>query len=185
LQTRGTDPKLAEKELLELLGVHDAHPVVLVMGEPSICLSSAVAMCRQCLTQGEGLGDLAAAGYPIQSAAQQVEAAAAALRAFPAADDAAATAAAYADVVLQLRALSGVLNTLPVLHACNSPACVSMLGPSELAAVSGRSCVCGGCRVARYCSRACQRAAWKQHKPVCQAISSAAAAAASSGGQAV
>jgi hypothetical protein len=61
---------------------------------------------------------------------------------------------------------------------CNNPVCTSMAGPSELAAVSGRSCICAGCCVARYCGRACQRAAWKQHKPVCGALSAAAAAGA-------
>jgi hypothetical protein len=190
----GRDPELSDHEWLGVLGVHRYHPIALVL---DASFAAELATYRQCLTQGQPLQDLAAAGYPIQSVEQQLGAAAAALRVFPAADDPAATAAAYAGLVQQLRALGGVLNMLPVLHACNSPACVSMLGPSELAAVSGRGCVCGGCRVARYCSRACQRAAWKQHKPVCQALSpaaaagatataaAAAAAAAVSGGQAV
>ena len=30
--------------------------------------------------------------------------------------------------------------------------------------------LCGGCRFARYCGAACQRAAWPAHKPVCKAI---------------
>ena len=29
---------------------------------------------------------------------------------------------------------------------------------------------CGGCRFTRYCSVACQRADWRQHKPVCLGI---------------
>jgi hypothetical protein len=162
-----------------VLGVHDSHPVPMVL-EASL-FSHLLATCRQCLAEGEGLkglGDLEAAGYPIQDAVQQADAAAAALHVLAAADDAAAASAAYAGMCQQLQALGTVLNTLPMPYAFNSPACVSMLGPSELAAVSGRSCVCGGCRVARYCSRACQRAAWKQHKPVCQALSAAAAGAA-------
>ena len=60
---------------------------------------------------------------------------------------------------------------------CNNPCCTNMAGLSELATVSGRSCICGGCRVARYCSRACQRASWKQHKPVCAALTAAMAGA--------
>lgn len=32
---------------------------------------------------------------------------------------------------------------------------------------------CSGCRVARYCGRACQKRAWPTHKPVCLAIRSA------------
>ena len=81
------------------------------------------------------------------------------------------------------------LCTTPVLHAtgltlcsfavpcmCNSPDCINVSGLSELGLVSGRSCLCGGCRVARYCDRACQRSAWKRHKPVGAALAAAAAA---------
>jgi hypothetical protein len=67
--------------------------------------------------------------------------------------------------------------SLATPYACNSPACSNVSGPSELLLVNGRSCVCGGCRVAHYCSRDRQRQHWKQHKPVCQALAAAAAAA--------
>jgi hypothetical protein len=77
-----------------------------------------------------------------------------------------------------LQATGLALTALPVEGACNSPSCTNMAGPSDLLTVSGRSCVCGGCRVARYCSRACQRQHWKQHKPVCAALTATAAAAA-------
>lgn len=49
-----------------------------------------------------------------------------------------------------------------------------MGGLSEVASVSGRSCICGVCLVAHYCGPACQRATWKQHKPVCRALRAAA-----------
>jgi hypothetical protein len=47
---------------------------------------------------------------------------------------------------------------------CNNPACECMEGESE-AGVAVKACAnCG----ARYCSRACQEAAWKQHRPACK-----------------
>jgi hypothetical protein len=76
------------------------------------------------------------------------------------------------------KSLGLALCSFAVPCMCNNPGCTSMAGLSELASVSGRSCVCGGCRVARYCGRACQRAVWKQHKPVCAALSAAAGAGA-------
>jgi hypothetical protein len=32
---------------------------------------------------------------------------------------------------------------------------------------------CGGCLLARYCSRECQLAAWKLHKPICKQMQEA------------
>lgn len=32
---------------------------------------------------------------------------------------------------------------------------------------------CGGCKTVNYCSSECQRASWKEHKPVCYAVSNA------------
>jgi len=79
-----------------------------------------------------------------------------------------------------LEALGVTLNTLAIPHACNNPCCSNLSGPSELQLVGGRSATCAGCLTARYCGNLCQRAHWKQHKPVCKAL--AAAAAASTGG---
>ena len=78
----------------------------------------------------------------------------------------------------QLQAAGKLLAGFAMPHACNNPACSNVSGPSEARLVSGHSCICAGCRTARYCGRACQRAAWRQHKPVCKALAAAAAAAA-------
>lgn len=43
-------------------------------------------------------------------------------------------------------------------------------GPTEQSLVGGRSCMCGGCHVAHYCTRGCQIAHWRRHKPVCKAL---------------
>ena len=75
----------------------------------------------------------------------------------------------------QLLAASRVLACFAIPHACNNPACSNMCGPSEAQLVGGRSCICAGCRTARYCGKACQRAAWRQHRPVCKALAAAAA----------
>jgi hypothetical protein len=74
----------------------------------------------------------------------------------------------------QLQSTGLAICSFAVPSMCNNPRCTSMLGLSELATVSGRNCMCGGCRVAHYCGRACQRAAWKKHKPFCAALSAAA-----------
>jgi hypothetical protein len=65
-------------------------------------------------------------------------------------------------VAQELQSTGLALCSFAVPCMCNNPGCMSMAGLSELAAVSRRSCICAGCRVARYCGRACQRAAWKQ-----------------------
>jgi hypothetical protein len=77
----------------------------------------------------------------------------------------------------QLRQTGFAVCSMAVPCLCNNPACSNTSGPTELSLVSGRSCVCGGCRVADYCSRACQAQHWKQHKPVCMSLAAAAAAA--------
>jgi hypothetical protein len=82
----------------------------------------------------------------------------------------------------QLQAASRVLACFAIPHACNNPACSSMCGPSKAQLVGGRSCICAGCLTARYCGQACQRAAWRQHKPVCKALAAAAAAPAAGSG---
>jgi hypothetical protein len=81
------------------------------------------------------------------------------------------------EISQQLQAAGSALCSFAVPCLCNNPACSNMAGLTELGLVSGRSCICGGCRVARYCGRACQRAAWKQHKPLCAGLAGLAAAA--------
>jgi hypothetical protein len=75
------------------------------------------------------------------------------------------------------------LTSIAIRHCCNNPACVNTAGPSEAQLVNGRGNLCGGCRVARYCSRSCLRQHWGQHKPVCKALAAAAVAQAGSAAQ--
>jgi hypothetical protein len=84
----------------------------------------------------------------------------------------------------QLQQTGLALCSMAVPCLCNNPRCTNTSGPTELSLVSGRSCVCGACRVAHYCSRACQAQHWKQHKPVCKALAAAAEVAAATAGSA-
>jgi hypothetical protein len=61
------------------------------------------------------------------------------------------------------------------LVGCSSPCCTNQSGPSAEGLVAGRKGVrCGGCRVARYCSPACQKEDWAQHRHVCRRLGAAA-----------
>jgi hypothetical protein len=65
------------------------------------------------------------------------------------------------------------------LVGCSNRHCTRYAGPSAEGLVAGRKGVrCGGCRVARYCSPACQKADWPQHWGMCRRLAAAAAAAA-------
>jgi hypothetical protein len=129
---------------------------------------------RHWLAAGSTAADLAATGYNLQAVQQHFAAAAAAL--FDAwgngAGDTEITALTGA-----LRELGSALCLLAAQPICNNPACANVSGPSETLLASGRSCVCGGCRIAHYCSKPCQQEHWKQHKPVCKALAAAAAGA--------
>lgn len=58
---------------------------------------------------------------------------------------------------------------LPIMFCCNNPDCLSLDRLSEFQLVSSKACVCGGCELARYCSRQCQKKHWKQHRVLCRA----------------
>jgi hypothetical protein len=66
---------------------------------------------------------------------------------------------------------NGLLMAVPVDFACNNPDCESLDGPWELGLVTHRAkVVCGGCGVARYCSRNCQQQHWKWHMDTCRRL---------------
>jgi hypothetical protein len=125
---------------------------------------------------------LSAAGYPDPDGwLQQLRAAKAAAAAAQQVDVVAA-GAQCAVLVQELRALGQASCLFAVPLVCNNPRCMSLHGETEVSLVSGRACVCSGCRVARYCGRECLRQHWKQHKPVCKALAAAAAGAAAVAG---
>jgi hypothetical protein len=146
--------------------------------EPGFRLDHAalLSVIHQWMAAGSTCDQLAAAGYAPLPLQQQLLATKNSLQSGP-------NSETWRTVTAQRLLSTGLaLCSFAVPCMCNNPGCTSMAGVSELAAVSGRSCICAGCRVARYCGGACQRAAWKQHKPVCAALSAAAAAAAVSTG---
>jgi hypothetical protein len=142
---------------------------------------------------------LAAAGYPVEPILQQLQQLCTALAAVTPANPSGSSTSSFSsgqfvahssssssslDTALtaalqQLQQTVSALCCLAVPCLCNNPRCTNISGPTELSLVSGRSCVCRGCRVAHYCCRACQAQHWKQHKPVCTALASAAASAGS------
>ena len=69
-----------------------------------------------------------------------------------------ANAAAAAHVAVDV---AEALATRPCAH----PGCCTIVGPSEAGALGGKRC--SGCRLVRYCGRACQVANWKAHKAAC------------------
>jgi hypothetical protein len=113
----------------------------------------------------------AAAGGDLQQFRQQLEALSAAQQAVR---QEGVSEDALAALVEQMHATGVMLSSVAVPHFCNNPGCVNLTGPTEVQLVSGRSCICAGCRVARYCGAGCQRQAWRKHKPVCKTLAAAA-----------
>lgn len=97
-------------------------------------------------------------------------------------EECSSAAASLPQVLVQsAHQLGTALTCLAVTTACNNASCTNLSGPSEAQLVGGRSCVCGGCRTARFCCRGCQLQAWAQHKPLCGALRAAAAVQACEG----
>ena len=63
---------------------------------------------------------------------------------------------------------------------CAHPACTTADGPSEASMRRGRQC--SGCRLARYCGAACQKADWRAHKAACRELARRRQAAPTEGG---
>jgi hypothetical protein len=133
-------------------------------------LREVVAVLPAWLQSSSVSAQLAAAGYSTQHVLNLLQSAAQALQ-----DALDAGAAAFVSPEL-MRELGSALFNMPISTACNNLRCSSMAGLSEQQLVVGTARLCAGCRVARYCCRACQVAAWKQHKPACKAVAAARAA---------
>jgi hypothetical protein len=66
---------------------------------------------------------------------------------------------------------AGLIDECPVSSSCCNPLCVNVGKLSERQLVSSKGCVCEGCGVARYCSKACQVKMWaKHHRRVCRRL---------------
>jgi hypothetical protein len=74
---------------------------------------------------------------------------------------------------------ASVIDECPVSSSCCNPHCSNTGKLSEWQLVSGKGCVCNGCGVARYCSKACQVKMWaKHHRQVCMRLRAPAAVSA-------
>ena len=120
-------------------------------------------------------GAIAGAGCNANELRQQLDTLLAAQQA--AARSTSNVAAAVDDFVLQLLETGKACCAVPLKTLCNNPVCAAVGGLSEQKLVSGGVGLCKGCLGVRYCSTACQRQHWKQHRPVCKALAERKAAA--------
>jgi hypothetical protein len=124
---------------------------------------------------------IAAAGCDAATLVQQLQQL---LAARQVADGSTSTTAAAAvdEMVKELIATGKAYCAVPLKPLCNNPVCGASDGPSELKLVGGGVGLCKGCLGVRYCSMACQKQHWKQHKPVCKALAARKAAMAAAAG---
>jgi hypothetical protein len=102
------------------------------------------------LQAGSTSEQLAAAGYRPLSILQQLgQLLESVLMATNSTQNMQSDEAAYLALVRELRSTGLALCSFAVPCVCNKPGCFNLSGPSALHLVSGRSCLCGGCRVAR------------------------------------
>lgn len=66
-----------------------------------------------------------------------------------------------------LESLGQALSVFAVPHCCNNPRCVNISGLLEASIVSGKGCICAGCKVARYCGKPCEAAHWEGGTQAC------------------
>jgi hypothetical protein len=79
--------------------------------------------------------------------------------------------------VTSLGQLGSALAVLPLSCGCNNPLCRNLEGVGEEEGGGmQQGSLCAACRKVRYCSKACQKQQWKQHRVVCKALAEAAAA---------
>lgn len=134
-------------------------------------LVTAPRACQAWLQRADISSQLAALGYEPQ---QLQEVAAEYLEAMEAVEDRSTDAAVVVPAMLhKLHALGLAFTSLALTEACNNPSCCNLSGLKEKSLVCGKSCVCGGCRVAHYCCSQCQNMHWNQHRPVCKALKNA------------
>lgn len=188
-QLKHADPGVMAAELRRAsAGMHEMEQCLFTRAHPGSKqligpLEAAPAACAEWLARADVQAQLQAAGYrpemlqQMQQAAAEFQEALAPLRSGSAEaqqQDGAAAVLAFEPKVLAL----GEALTLPAIpEACNNPACRNLRGLKEKNLVSGKGSLCSGCRVAHYCCKECSVAHWKQHKPVCKALSGARATA--------